>query len=101
MTNRLTPGAFTGFDSMQPQQLRMLKSTAPSLDWTRFSSGCISKLTEKLMTMYDKNNSGELSTLEINTMMKDAYSSSKKFKLIDQADVANFKNFHDINSDGK
>lgn len=102
MSTRLTTGGFTaGFDSMQPQQLRMLKSTAPTLDWTRFNSLCISKLSERLMSMYDKNNNGELNTLEINTMMKDAYSSSKKFKLIDQADVANFKNYHDTNKDGK
>jgi hypothetical protein len=79
----------------------MLKSTVPSLDWTRFSATCISKMTERLMSMYDKNNTGELSTLEINTMMKDAYSSSKKFKLVDQADVANFKNYHDVDKDGK
>lgn len=98
---RLTQGGFTGFDSMQPQQLKMLKSTMPTLDWTRFSPTCISKLTEKLMSMYDKANTGELNTLEINTMMKDAYSSSKKFKLIDQADVSNFKTFHDVNQDGR
>lgn len=92
---------FQGFDSMRPGNFSMMKSAQPSQDWTRFSTECIEKISRKVMEMYNRSNTGNLSNFEVGNMLKDVYSSSKTLRTIDQGEIQDFKNYHDKNKDGQ
>ena len=110
MSHHLTPGTFTGFDSMKPGELNFGgRTNSPSprggstggINWTRFSKTCIDKVARRLIDHYDKSRSGELSSNNIENLLKDVYSGSKIMPAIEPADIQDFKNFHDKDMNGR